>query len=416
MKFSVTKQEMQEKLSNIQNIVEKKNTMPILSHFLLSAEKKDSYIIATDLETALKEPIDIELKEEGKICIPARKLFEIVREIEGDLFFESIDEQWIKVIAGNSNFRLACLPPNEFPVWPELSPTSGIEGEEIEEIDIASSQLHEMIEKTIYSAGESDTRYTLNGLLFHVTALSGLAEKNGSKHDAEHRMQHILTVVGTDGHRLALIKALCFVRSAKAETIPQYTERKMIVPKKALSEIRRFLSSSGGLNREEEEEVKIYIGKNYILLNVSGIKFLTRLIEGTYPNYEQVIPLSNEIKISLNREAFIKALRRVSVMSRERANAVRIDFGDNILTILSSNPDIGEAKEELAILSTSSSSGGVDLSIGFNARYLIEALSAINSENVMLEIQDPLSSTLLCPASGREEDENYKCVIMPMRI
>lgn len=389
MRFSVSKEEMQEKLSNIQNIVEKKNTMPILSHFLLSAEiSGDAYITATDLETAIKEPVSIKVEEEGKICIPARKLFEIVREIEGDLMFETVDEQWLKLRAsasstlggGRSEFRLACLPSNEFPAWPEFSALGA--GEEIEEIKMDSSLLLEMIEKTIYSAGESETRYTLNGLLFHTQALN-----------------RSLTVVGTDGHRLALI-----MKPLRGELSAKGGDKKMIVPRKAVSELRRFLSKG--------EEVRIYMGKNHLLFSVSGIQFLIRLIEGTYPNYEQVIPKSNEKKLKLNREAFTKALRRVSVMSRERANAVRIDFGDNILTISSSNPDIGEAKEEVTI-----EYKGETLTIGFNARYLIDSLIAMESENVIFEIQDPLSPALLREEGPQPEAEGeYKCVIMPMRI
>ena len=372
MKLNVSKDEMQEKLSNIQNIVEKRNTMPILSHFLLDAGKKEgSYMIATDLETALKEPVEMRVEDEGRLCIPARKLLEIVREIDGDLSFESVDEQWLKVRAGTSDFRLACLPSSEFPAWPALGE------EDLEEMKIGTTLLMEMIEKTIYSAGESDTRYTLNGLLFHAQP------QNKS-----------LTVVGTDGHRLALI-----MKQMGGEL---KDEKKMIVPRKAVSELRRFLS-------REEEDVKISIGKNHLLFSVAGVQFLTRLIEGTYPNYEHVIPQSNEKKISIKREAFTRALRRVSVMSRERANAVRADFGDNNLTISSSNPDLGEAREEVAI-----DYKGDKLSVGFNARYLIDALGVIMSENIVLELQDPLSPVLL-----REEGDGegeYKCVVMPMRI
>jgi DNA polymerase-3 subunit beta len=369
MKLNVSKDEMQDKLSNIQNIVEKRNTMPILSHFLLDAgKKKGSCLIATDLETALKEPVEMKVEEEGRLCIPARKLLEIVREIEGDLSFESVDEQWLKVRAGTSDFRLACLPSSEFPAWPALGE------EDLEEMKIGTALLMEMIEKTIYSAGESDTRYTLNGLLFHAQP------QNKS-----------LTVVGTDGHRLALI-----MKQMEGKI---KDEKKMIVPRKAVSELRRFLS--------KEEEVKISIGKNHLLFSVAGVQFLTRLIEGTYPNYEHVIPQSNEKKISIKKEAFTRALRRVSVMSRERANAVRADFGDNNLTISSSNPDLGEAREEVAI-----DYKGDKLSVGFNARYLIDALGVIMSENVVLELQDPLSPVLLREEGG----EDYKCVVMPMRI
>ncbi len=377
MKLRVSKDEIQEKLSNIQNIVEKKNTMPILSHFLLDAGKKGSYIVATDLETALREPVEIKVDEAGRLCIPARKLFEIVREMDGDLLFESVDESpsggWLRVKAGTSDFRLACLSANDFPAWPVM--------EDGEEITIDATILLEMIEKTIYSAGESDTRYTLNGLLFHTKPT-----------------EKLLTIVGTDGHRLALIM--------KQMDVELKDEKKMIVPRKAVSELRRFLN-------KEIEKAKIMIGKNHLLFSVGAstgggeVQFLTRLIEGTYPNYEHVMPKANEKKVSISKETLAKALRRVSVMSRERANAVRFDFGDGTLILTSSNPDVGEAKEEIAV-----DYKGEKLSVGFNARYLIEALSVMTSERVVLELQDPLSPVLV-----REEGkEDYRCVVMPMRI
>ncbi|MBM4136936.1 MAG: DNA polymerase III subunit beta [Nitrospira sp.] len=384
MKIIVSKDEIQEKLSNIQNIVEKRNTMPILSHFLLDVGKKGTYIVATDLGTALKEQLEGKVEREGKLCIPARKLFEIAREVEGDLLLESGDESdesvsggggWLTVKAGASNFRVACLQANEFPAWPVM--------EDSEEIAVDSKTLLEMIERTIYSAGESDTRYTLNGLLFHA------------KPD-----NTFLTIVGTDGHRLAMIK--------KEMHGAVKGEKRIIVPRKAVSELRRFLD-------RESEKVTISIGSSHLLFHVrtgssdkvEAVEFLTRLIEGTYPSYEQVIPPSNEKKVFIKRDVLTKALRRVSIMSRERANAVRFDLEQNSLVISSSNPDIGEAREEVAIDYT-----GDKISLGFNARYMIDVLGAMMSEQVILELQDQLSPVLV-----REEgNEDYRCVVMPMRI
>jgi DNA polymerase-3 subunit beta len=374
MKLSVSKDEMQEKLANIQNIVEKKNTMPILSHFLLNAGKKGSYIIATDIETALKEPLDVNVEREGKICIPARKLFEIVREVEGDVFFETVDEQWLKVRSGASDFRLACLPAGDFPAWP-----SELGGGDVEELTVDAPMLLEMIEKTIYSAGESDTRYTLNGLLFHVQP----EEKS-------------FTIVGTDGHRLAII--------IKQSDSVLKQEKKIIVPRKAVSELRRFLPSDGG---EEREKVKITVGEKHLLFTVGSVQFLTRLIEGSYPNYENVIPKSNEKKMSIARDLFAKVLRRVSIMSKDRASAVKFDLEDEKLTVSSSSPDLGEAKEEVAV-----DYKGDKVSLGFNARYVLDVLGAISTEKVVLELQDSLSPVLV----KEEGNEDYKCVIMPMRI
>lgn len=366
MKLIVSKDEIQQKLSNIQNIVEKRNTMPILSHFLLEAGKEGSYIIATDLETALKEPLDIKLEKEGKICIPARKMFEIVKEVDTEILCESIDDQWVKIKAGASNFRLACLSAKEFPAWPGM--------EDMEEIYINARILTDVIDKTVFAAGESDTRYTLNGILFHILP------------DGK------LNVVGTDGHRLAMT-ARTIEGSVKEE-------RKNIIPRKAAIELRKLLDKS-------EDNIKVTFCKNHVMFSIGTIQFLTRLIEGTYPNYEQVIPAGNEKKVVFQKDAFVKTLRRVSIMSKERSNAVRLDLSENRVVITSSNPDMGEAQDEFAVDYT-----GEELSMGFNARYLIDILAAMSSENVILEMQAPLSPVLV----RDEKDEGYRCVIMPMRI
>lgn len=363
MKLTVSREQLLEKLSTIQNIVEKRNTMPILSHFLMEVGKKGSQITATDIETAIREPIEAAVKAEGALCIPARKLYEIVREVEGDVSIESEDAQWIRVSAGASSFRLACLAPEEFPAWPKM--------EKAVELELDAAVLARMIEKTLYSAGESDTRYTLNGLLFHMA-------------------DSTLTVVGTDGHRMALI--------TQELPAPAGEEKKVIVPRKTASELRKFM---------REGKVLTTIGSNHVLFKTEGAEFLARLIEGTYPSYGQVIPAANEKKILIKREAFMKALRRVAVMSRERSNAVKIVIEPSRMRLTSSNPDLGEAKDEIEMKYE-----GEGLEAGFNARYLLDVLQAMSSETVQFELQDQLSPTLL----KEEGEEHYKCVVMPMRI
>jgi DNA polymerase-3 subunit beta len=366
MKFTVSKTEMQKKLSDIQGIVEKRNTMPVLSHFLLNASENDSYIVATDLETTLREPLHIEVETEGKLCIPARKLFEIVKEADEDLSFESAADNWLEVKSGNSNFKLACLTADEFPAWPELG--------EAEDISVEAETLLDMIEKTIYSAGDNDSKYTLNGLLFHVKPDKGR-----------------LRLVGTNGHRLA-------AASKQVETEVK-EERQLIISKKAVSEVRRLLSM--------EEKVRILMGKNHALFSAGNVQFLTRLIEGTYPAYEAVIPKANGKKVSTERDAFMKALNRVSIMSKEVSHAVRLDLAENLITLSSSDPQLGKAKDEVA-----ADYKGDELTIAFNARYLLDALKVMTSEKVILELGDPLSPTLLTD----EKDREWKYVVMPIRI
>lgn len=368
MKIKVQREELYKKLSDIQNIVEKKNTMPILNHFLLTAAKDGSSITATDLETAMKEPIALEVLEEGRACIPAKKLFEIVREMDGEVTLELTEKQWIKVKSGKSVFRLAGLSDEEFPVWPSIA------SDETEEIPIESSLLREIIEKTIYAAGESDTRYVLNGLLFHLKPDGGLC------------------VVGTDGHRLAL--------SQKSIPLSLKDERKLIVSRKSVGELRRFLS-------DDDAPVRIHLGKSHLLFSLGSIEFLTRLIEGTYPSYEQVLPMGNTKIATVDRESFAKALRRVSIMSKERSSAIKADFDTSALVVSASNPDIGEAKDEIAVSYT-----GDAMSLAFNARYLLDALGAMQSGTVIMKLNEPLSPVLM----NEEGTEDYKCVVMPMRL
>jgi DNA polymerase-3 subunit beta len=343
--------------------------MPILNHFLLIAEKGKAYITATDLETAFKEPISMDVIEAGRMCIPAKRLFEIVREIDGEVSLESVDSQWAKIKCGRSYFRLACLNADEFPVWPSFEST--------EEMEFPPSLLLEMIDRSLYAAGESDTRYVLNSLLFHIKP----AETGCS-----------IAVVGTDGHRLAISEKITGARLNE--------EKKMIVSRKSVAELKRFLN-------DESKVIKVFLGKNHILFKIDDMQFLTRLIEGAYPNYEQVIPTSNEKVLTTDRDVLSRSLRRVSIMSKERSSAVKVDISTNNMVISTSNPDIGEADDEVAV-----DYSGEAMTMAFNARYLLDALNVMASEKVILRLNEPLSPTLIM----EEGNKDYKCVVMPMRL
>jgi DNA polymerase-3 subunit beta len=246
--------------------------------------------------------------------------------------------------------------------------------EDMEEISIPAKTLSDLIEKTVYSAGDSDTRYTLNGLLFHVTP------------------QGRLSTVGTDGHRLATI-----TKSIEGKLSE---EKKMIVPKKAASELRKVLDKS-------DNAIRMTLSKNHVLFTIGDIQFLTRLIEGTYPNYEQVIPASHDKRVIINRAAFSRALRRVALMAKDKTNALKMDLGDNKITVTSSNPDMGEATDEIAV-----EYAGEKMVLGLNARYLLDIIEVMSSDNVMLDMQGALNPVLI----RDEQDPEYRCVLMPMRI
>jgi len=368
MKRRIEKEEIQKVLQSIQGIVDKKTTMPVLSHFLLKVDKS-AYIHATDLDIALKRPVSVEIQKKGSLCIPARKLMEIAREVEDALLLESQENNWLKITSGKSTFKLMGLPEEEYPTLPEVSKT--------QEFSIDAHMLVDMIEKTVYATGESDTRYTLNGLLMHFTPKKKAIELN---------------IVGTDGHRLSVI-----TRQIKGKLSE---EKRLILPKKAASELRRILEASS-------EEISICLNKNHIFFLLDEIVFTSRLIEGTYPSYEQVIPQDNEKKAVIDKVAFLKALRRTSIMSRERTNAIRLDIEEGRITLSSINPDLGEAREEMA-----GQYKGEQISIGCNARYLIDAVQAMEGESIRMELQEPLSPILIVET----EETGYRCVIMPMRI
>jgi DNA polymerase-3 subunit beta len=371
MKITITKDEMQKKLGDVQNIVERKTVMPILSHCLLEVGGRGGAIYATDLETAIREPLELLGSEnEGSWCIPAKKLFEISKEVDEDIVIEEDEVGWIKLKSGKSNFRIACMNPDDYPRWPVI--------EEKKTVRIKASVLLSMIDKTLYCAGEADNRYAFNALLFHVDGAN-----------------KVMTAVGTDGHRLAIITKPVEVDSAD--------EMKIIVPRKAVTEIRKFIAA-------KEDEVTFDITDKYVRFNLGDVVFLTKIIEGMYPNYEQAVPKNNDKKAVMDRESLIKSMRRVSVMSavsKEKSKVVRVDLGEGQMNIFAVDMGVGEANEGLSI-----DYEGETLTLGFNARYMLDSLLSMETPRVVAHLMDGLSPVLL----KEEGSEDYKCIVMPMRI
>lgn len=369
MKVTLNKDELQRRLADIQSIVEKKTTMPILSHFLLDLKRQRSFIYATDLEVAIREPIEVEaFEEEGLYCVSARKLYEIAKELEGEVRFEGEGTEWVRLRSGHSNFRIACLNPEDYPHWPHR--------DDNKKLTINSKTLLDMIEKTIYCAGENDPRYALNGVLLHCFGEKGKA-----------------VMVGTDSHRLAVV--------SKEVVMDFADEVKVIVPRKAVFELKRILS---GL----DEELSVEISKNHIHFTVGEKEFLTKIIEGSYPGYEQVIPVNNDKTLLANREEFIRTLRRVSVIGREKSKAIRFEIGQGELNVSVSDPEIGEASDSMEIEFSSEN----PIVVGFNGKYLLETLMTMESERVSISFMDNLNPTLI----RQEDSDDYRCVLMPMRI
>lgn len=375
MKVRIGRDELLTGLQRVQGVVEKRNTMPILSNVLLEARQEGAEIVATDLEIGMRGLYKAAVLETGGVTISARKLFEIIKELpSGDIELTTGENNWTTIQTGKSQFKIVGLPSADYPALPAieregLTPLSG-------------DGLLELIRKTLFAAGDNDARYILNGLL--VTLIN--TEKKTT-----------LRLVGTDGHRLAVAEHE--MSQAGGKGVPQ--EIKAIIPKKAAQEMRRLLEEGG------DGEPLIGFAKNLMIFRKSGLLLTSRLMEGNYPNYQQVIPKDGGKQISVNRIELESALRRVSVLSKDKASAVKVSFAPGKMTLFSSSPDYGEATEELPARYE-----GEALSSGFNARYLLDVFGVMDGERVSLQIETPLSPCLI----QESESPGFKCVVMPIKI
>ncbi len=371
MKLRIKKEEILKGLQRIQGVVDKKNTMPILSNMLLQADARGVEIIATDLEIGLRGRYAAEVEQPGAVTVSAKKMYEIVRELpEENIQLKAEENNSIRIVSGHSQFKLVGLPKEEYPSMPDVA-EEGM-------ITIASETLRDMIKKTIYASGENDARYVLNGLFLNLSpANSGIN----------------IRMVGTDGHRLSLID-----RHVEAS----HKEESVIIPRKAMLELRRLLEEDA-----TQEGFQIGLSKNHALFKRDGLVMVSKLIDGNYPNYQQVIPKQNTKKVAVSKDLFTHAVKRVSILSKEKTNAVKLQLESGTLALSTNNPEVGEANEELSV-----EYKGDGLTIGFNSRYLLDVLNAMDSSNVTLELNDPLSPCLI----KEEGHEGYRCVVMPMRV
>jgi DNA polymerase-3 subunit beta len=375
MKVQIQRSELLTGLQRVQGVVEKRNTMPVLANVLLEAKGRQVTIFGTDLEIGIKDSLAADVTEEGGITVSARKLFEITRELpDGAIRLTGTDKNWLRIEAGKSEFRLAGLLPQEFPSIP------AVESEQT--IPVSRKTLMELIRKTIFAVGDNDARYILNGMLVKI-------ETKGKK--------PLIRLVGTDGHRLAVIERE--IGNGKAPKSDS-GETSAIVPKKAALEIKKLLE-------ETEEEPELGISRNQLIFRRGQVLLFARLMEGNYPNYQQVIPKESDKKASIDRAHLEGALRRVSLMAKEKTSAIRVSLEPGAMVLASSNPEMGEAKETVAM-----DYKGESLVTGFNARYLLDALGALEGERAFFEFKEAVSPCLI----RQEGDKNYLCVVMPMRV
>ena len=371
MEFIIEKKELLTGLFRAQSVVERRTAMPILANVLIEAKKGHIVITATDLEVGIRGSYPALVEKEGNITLPAKNLYEIVKELpEGKISFQKKENLWMKIVSGKALFTIVGLSAEDYPAIPNYKDKKFYE--------IKPELLKEMIEKTIFSVSTDETRYHLNGVYFEKPKKAGDAVR----------------MVATDGHRLSMIdkqvdfsKELSFAKG-------------VIIPRKGLIELKKLLE-------EAEGTYQIGFDSNHVVIKKEKVVIFIRLIDGEYPDYEQVIPQGQKKKIIINREKFLSSLRRISLLSNDRSKAIKLLIKPNILEISTTNPEIGEAKEEIDITYK-----GTSLEAGFNAKYFMDILGVIDCEEITLELDDKLSPGVI-RSTG---DDRYLCVVMPMRI
>ena len=371
MEIKIDRNEFYKCISKVQSIIERRSNMPILSTVLLTTADSDISISATDLELGFQQTIKADILEEGSITVSGKKLFEILKESRNETFYIKEKENHKVLISdGKTKFELSCLPADEYPVF--------IEPEDVTIIEVQGKTLSEMINKTIYSVAIEESGFKLSGVFSEKVS-----------HDGE----TFIRMVATDGHRLSLID----------KSIPNIDSLDLgdglIIPKKGMSELNKLAT--------ESESVLIGFKQKNCIAKKDNILLMIRLLDIKFPDYSPIIPEKEKCSIELDKNILIEALRKMLILSNDRYKAVKITIDNNIMELVSINPEIGEAQENISVHYNSER-----LAIGFNAKYFIDTLQSMESEIITLGFID---DTKPCIIKG-DADKGFLGLIMPMRI
>lgn len=371
MELTVRKEDLAKGLAKSQSVVERRTSMPILSNVLLDAQGEHLTITGTDLETSFIGVYPARVSQPGRVTVPARKLYEIAKELPAEeVYLKEKENNFLHITSGRATYDLVGLAAGDYPELPQV--------DGMPQLPIAGEVLSEMIEKTIFSISQEDTRFNLAGLYVQKR-----------KKDDSHRLRF----VSTDGHRLSLI-------DKEVPGLGEFAlEAGVIIPRKGVAEMRK-LAEEGG-------ELVLGLSQRYAVVKKDEVKLILRMQEGSFPDYEVVIPKNTKRKALLGRQAFEGVLRRVSLIATDRFQGVRLDFKDGLLEVVSNNPDLGEAREALEV-----DYDGESFGVGFNARYFLDLCAAMRSEQISLSFVDEQNP---CVIKG-EGDAGFLSVIMPMRL
>ncbi len=368
MNLTIAKEQIINGLQAVQNVVSTRTTLPILSNVLLRAEGDKLYLTATDLDVTISCSVEAKVKKVGASTVPVKRLFGIVRELgNNELDLEVDEKNNCSVRSGPSFYKINGLAADEFPPLPAFK--------EDKKVLLSQEVVKGMFKKTSFAISTDESRYVLNGIFISLK-------------------DHKMTMVATDGRRLALVD--------EEADVPDNSQGDFIIPAKTVNELNRLLQEKGELELRYAENQASFTLKDE---KGSSVLVVTKLIEGNYPNYRQVIPAETKERVPLAREEFLHALRRAEIMTSDKANSVKLNFGKNKLEITANSPEVGEAKESLAV-----NYKGADIAIAFNPKYLIDPLTALANDEVFFELIDELSPGVL------KINGPFLYVVMPMRL
>lgn len=368
MNLTISKEQIIHGLQAVQNVVSTRTTLPILSNVLLEAEGNRLKLTATDLDVTVTCSVEANVKKGGATTVPVKKLFGIIRELNnGDIELEVDEKNNCSIRAGASFYKVNGLAAEEYPPMPKFK--------DDKKVSLKQETVKSMMKKTSFAISTDESRYVLNGIYMSLK-------------------DHKLTMVATDGRRLALVD--------EEVDVTEQSQGEFIVPAKAVNELGRLLQGTG--------EIEIRYSENQAAFNLKdekgfSILIVSKLIEGNYPNYRQVIPGEAKERVSLVREEFLHALRRAEIMTSEKSNSVKLTFTKNNLAITANSPEVGEARESIAV-----NYKGKDMAIAFNPKYMIDPLGALSEDEVFFELIDELSPGVL------KINAPFLYVVMPMRL
>jgi DNA polymerase III subunit beta len=378
MELVVRKTDLLRELQLFQGIVERKNTIPILANVLIEADGDKVRLLATDLEVGLRSTCAAAVAKSGSLTLPAKKLYEIIKALpETDIRIQE-DKNGVKVAADRFDSRMQTLPREDFPTLPD--------GTGVYSASLPRDVLKHMVSKTQFAITGEDTRYFLNGALFILRPDS-------------------MSLVSTDGHRLALItvpRDTSKVKAAGKDKEKAADEVRVILPRKTLMELGRLLAEGDG-------DIQYERGENHLFFEIGGRLLISRMIDGQFPAFERVIPKGNDKRIDFDRDRLTSAVKRVALLSNERSRAVKFQIDKGKVEIASSSPEFGEAKEVLMV-----EYSGTPVTICFNAQYVLDFLGVVETDSVGLEFKDEMSQAVMKPIGADSYDYTY--VIMPMRV